>query len=345
MTDDSPSLSSPRDRLGRPLEDLRISVIDRCNFRCTFCMPTGHEYSFLPRRELLTFEEITRLARVFVDLGVGKLRLTGGEPLLRQEIEKLVAMLSAIDGVADLALTTNGVLLADKAQTLADAGLGRVTVSLPSLREDVFATMNGLGHRVGDVLRGIDAAEHAGLGPIKINVVVMKGVNDDEVVELARYFKKRGNIVRFIEYMDVGTLNGWDPGAVLSARDILTRIGESMPLSELERRKPSDVALRFGYEDDGVELGAIASVTEPFCGECGRARLSAEGKLFTCLFSSAGNDLKQLLRAGASSDEIAERIVSIWTQRADRYSEERAEMLRSGSSIVDSRVEMFRIGG
>lgn len=337
-----------RDVYGRPLEDLRISVIDRCNFRCTFCMPAGQSYDFLPKNEILSFEEITRLARIFVGLGVRKLRLTGGEPLLRTEIERLVEMLAGIPEVEDLALTTNGLLLAEKAETLRSAGLRRVTVSLPSLDDRVFARLNGLGHRVKDVLAGIEAAAEAGLEPVKINVVVIKDVNDEEVPRLARFFKQRGHEVRFIEYMDVGTLNRWDPGGVVPAREIVERVGREMPLVPLGRDRPSDVANRFRHVDDDVRVGIIASITEPFCGDCSRGRLSADGHFFTCLFASAGHDLKGPLRGGLSDRELAERIVQLWGRRRDRYSEERAAAEASASHAEtrsNRRVEMFRIGG
>jgi cyclic pyranopterin phosphate synthase len=350
------------DGLGRPLEDLRISVIDRCNFRCSFCMPPGKEYEFLPKRELLTFEEIARLAGLFVALGVRKIRLTGGEPLLRAEIEKLVSMLAAIDGVEDLALTTNGVLLAKKARSLRAAGLRRVTVSLETLDDEVFARVNGVGAPVRAVLEGIEAAQREGLGPIKVNAVVMRGVNDHEVVDLARFFKARGCVVRFIEYMDVGTVNGWHPDEVLSAREVLDRVGAELPLEPVERAHPSDPALRFRYLDDGLEVGAIASITEPFCGDCSRARLSSDGALYTCLFATVGTDLKGPLRAGRSDAEILEVLRGVWRRRSDRYSEARHERLRPDAGLVGlgrelgadrpvakppapRRIEMFRIGG
>ncbi|HVR27998.1 MAG TPA: GTP 3',8-cyclase MoaA [Thermoanaerobaculia bacterium] len=334
-----------RDTLGRPLEDLRISVIDRCNFRCSFCMPAGHSYTFLPKSEILTFEEIARLARVFAALGVRKLRLTGGEPLLRAQIETLIEMLHAIEGIEDLALTTNGLLLADRAAALRAAGLRRLTVSVPSLDSEVFARLSGLRHRVEDVLAGIDAAVAAGFGPLKINVVVIKGVNEREVPSIARYFKERGHIVRFIEYMDVGTLNGWDPERVVSAREILERIGRELPIEPAGRARASDVADRFRYLDDGVELGTIASITEPFCGDCARARLTAEGRLYTCLFAARGHDLKGPLRAGADDRELRSRIAATWRGRADRYSEDRARALEAGHRGPAPRVEMYRIGG
>jgi cyclic pyranopterin phosphate synthase len=345
----APRTSSPpddlRDLLGRPLEDLRISVIDRCNFRCSFCMPAAHVYHFLPKSEILTFEEITRLARIFAGLGVRKLRLTGGEPLLRSEIETLVAMLAEIEGIDDLALTTNGLLLAGKAAALRAAGLDRITVSVPSLDPGTFARLSGLSHRVDDVLAGIDAAALAGFEKLKINVVVIKGVNDLEVTSIARYFKERGHTVRFIEYMDVGTLNEWDPESVVSSREILERIGRELPFEAAGRARASDVADRFRYLDDGVELGTIASITEPFCGDCARGRLTAEGQLYTCLFAAAGHDLKGPLRTGADDRDLRERIAAVWRGRSDRYSEERARALEAGRPEPAPKVEMYRIGG
>ena len=336
----------PQDELGRPLDDLRISVIDRCNFRCSFCMPAGHEYSFLPREELLSFEETARLAAVFVGLGVSKIRLTGGEPLLRRELESLVSMLAAIPGVQDLALTTNGVLLTEKAQALKDAGLRRVTVSLPSLDDEIFRSMTGQAFAVDEVIAGIEAAEAAGLGPIKVNAVIVKGVNEDGLLNLAAFLKERSWEGRFIEYMDVGTLNGWDSGEVLSAREILSRIDADLPMEEVGRKRPSDVAMRFRYKDNGVFVGAISSISEPFCGDCSRARLSADGKLFTCLFAAVGHDLKALLRGGASDGELREALGRIWRRRSDRYSELRGEAGSDPDAVLPSgRVEMFRIGG
>ncbi len=346
MTTSTPSsVSAPVDRLGRGVDDLRISVIDRCNFRCTFCMPADQKYTFLPKAELLTFEEIERLARIFVELGVHKLRLTGGEPLLRRDIEHLVEKLARIDGVKDLALTTNGFLLNDKAKALSDAGLDRVTVSVESLDAATFGKINGLGHSIDTVLEGIDAAANAGLGPIKINTVVMRGTNDDEVVDIAAYFKQRGHVVRFIEFMDVGTLNAWAPDDVLSAEEILNRIGAAMPMEPLERHRSSDVALRYRYLDDGVEVGAIASITRPFCGACSRARLSSEGGLYSCLFATTGTDLRSLLRSGQSDREIETAIRSVWSQRSDRYSEERSQRFALGVIDSEPKIEMFRIGG
>ncbi|HVS12618.1 MAG TPA: GTP 3',8-cyclase MoaA [Thermoanaerobaculia bacterium] len=334
-----------RDRLGRELRDLRISVIDRCNYRCSFCMPAGREYRFLPRHELLSFEEITRLVRIFTGLGARKIRLTGGEPLVRTEIERLVEMLAGVPGIDDLALTTNGHLLGDRARPLVEAGLRRVTVSVESLDDRVYGEITGTGQSVVPVLEGIEAAALAGLGPIKINTVVQRGVNDHEVADLARYFKQRGHIVRFIEYMDVGTLNDWREADVLSAREIMARVHRELPLEPLPRRDPSDTALRFRYLDDGVEVGAIASITEPFCGACTRARLSSEGTLYTCLFASGGLDLKAPLRAGATDREIEAMICERWGERIDRYSEQRRERMEVGGLPAEPKVEMYRIGG
>jgi cyclic pyranopterin phosphate synthase len=335
----------PQDLLGRPMTDLRISVTDRCNFRCTFCMPADQKYDFLPRPHILTFEEVTRVARIFLSLGVEKIRLTGGEPLLRSELEKLIAQLKGLDGLRDLALTTNAYLLPRKAEGLRAAGLDRVTVSLHSLHPETFGKLNGLDLPLARVLAGIRAAVAAGLTPVKLNVVVMKGVNDHEVVDLARFARDEGCVVRFIEYMDVGTVNSWDPGLVVSAREILEKVGEVFPLEAVGRERPGDVAHRYRYRDGGGEVGVIPSVTQPFCGDCSRVRLSAEGKLYTCLFSSFGHDLKTSLRAGESEAEISQRIREIWQGRSDRYSEERTAALRDGTFVPVEKVEMFRIGG
>lgn len=334
------------DKFGRPLKDLRISVTDRCNFRCPFCMPAevyGERYRFLPKAEILTFEEIVRLTRIFVDLGVSKVRLTGGEPLLRNELEVLVAQLARIDGIKDLALTTNGYLLAQKAQALKDAGLQRVTVSLHSLDDEVFAKMNGRGYTTERVLEGIQQAAEVGLLPIKINVVVQKGVNGHTLVDVARFFKGLGHVVRFIEYMDVGNLNGWKMDQVVSADEIVQLIDAELPLQQLERNDRSEIALRYRYKDGSGEIGIIASVTKPFCGDCARIRLSAEGKVYTCLFASEGHDLKGPLRAGATDDELKEILRAIWSRRTDRYSEERTELLAEG--IHSRKVEMYQLGG
>ncbi len=334
------------DVFGRPIRDLRISVTDRCNFRCPFCMPAelyGERYHFLPKPELLTFEEIARLTRIFVGLGVTKVRLTGGEPLLRKDIEKLVAMLAVVPGVEDLALTTNGFLLAQKAQALKEAGLQRVTVSLHSLDDQVFGKMNGRDIGTHRVLEGIRKASEVGLGPVKVNVVVQKGVNDHTIVDLARFFKEQGHIVRFIEYMDVGTLNHWKLDEVVSADEIVERINREMPLEPLAPNYRGETALRYRYRDGQGEIGIIASVTRPFCGDCVRARINTEGKLLTCLFAEDGYDLKTPMRSGASDQELREAIVGVWSRRTDRYSEERSALMAKG--IKHRKVEMFRIGG
>jgi cyclic pyranopterin phosphate synthase len=341
--DEAPALALVTDQRGRPLHDLRISVTDRCNFRCPYCMPAeiyGERYEFLPKREILSFEEIERLARGFVRLGVQKLRLTGGEPLLRHELARLVERLAAIPGPPDLALTTNGYLLADQAQALAEAGLRRITVSLDSLDPEVFARMNGMGFPVARVLEGIEAARHAGLHPIKLNCVVQRGVNDHTLVELAARFRGTGAVVRFIEFMDVGTLNHWNRGDVLSARDIRDRIHAVFPLEPLASGYRGEVARRYRYADGQGEIGIISSVTQPFCGDCTRARLSADGHLFTCLFATRGVDLKTPLRSGLSDAALDALLADLWRARADRYSEERAEQ-----SPDREKIEMFRIGG
>jgi cyclic pyranopterin phosphate synthase len=331
-----------QDALGRPVRDLRISVTDRCNFRCVYCMPKevyGRAYRFLERRELLTFEEIERLARAFAALGVEKVRLTGGEPLIRRELERLVAMLAEIPGL-DLTLTTNGSLLPQKAQVLADAGLRRVTVSLDSLDDQVFRAMNDVDVPVERVLAGIEAAAAAGLAPVKVNMVVKRGVNDDSVLPMARYFRESGHILRFIEYMDVGHTNGWRLDDVVSAEEIVAGVGAELPLEPLEQNYPGEVARRYRYADGSGEIGVIASVTQPFCGACTRARLSAEGRLHTCLFATHGHDLRALLRGGATDAELQESIAALWRNRSDRYSE-----LRSADTADLPKVEMSYIGG
>jgi cyclic pyranopterin phosphate synthase len=329
------------DTLARPLRDLRISVTDRCNFRCVYCMPKevfGRDYRFLPRRELLTFEEIERVSRVFVELGVQKLRLTGGEPLLRRDLEVLVGRLAGL-GDLDLTLTTNGALLAQKAQLLADAGLTRVTVSLDSLDDEVFRVMNDVDFPVARVLAGIDAAADAGL-PVKVNVVVKRDLNEGSVVDIARRFRGTGHAVRFIEYMDVGATNGWRMDDVVPAAEIVAAIGEEFPLEPLEPAYRGEVAQRYRYRDGAGEVGVIASVTQPFCGECTRARLSADGKLYTCLFAVRGHDLRAVLRSGAPDDELADAIRGVWERRTDRYSE-----LRTEQTGRLRKVEMSYIGG
>ena len=329
------------DTLHRPLRDLRVSITDRCNFRCVYCMPKevyGRDYAFLPRRDLLTFEEIARLARVFASLGVEKIRLTGGEPLIRREVESLVEMLAEIPGL-DLTLTTNGAVLAQKAQALKDAGLRRITVSLDSLDDEVFGAMNDVDFPVQLVLEGIEAASAVGL-PVKVNVVVKRGVNEDSVLPMARHFRDRGHIVRFIEYMDVGHTNGWRLDDVVPAADIVAAIDTELPLEPLPARYPGEVAERYRYRDGSGEIGVIASVTRPFCGACTRARLSADGSLYTCLFAATGHDLRALVRGGAGDDEIAAALGGIWRERTDRYSE-----LRSSATPDLPKVEMSYIGG
>ena len=333
-----------RDVFGRLLRDLRVSVTDRCNFRCPYCMPAeiyGERYEFLPRADLLTFEEIARLVRVFVSLGAEKIRLTGGEPLVRSGLEKLVSMLSAIDGIEDLTLTTNGYLLAQQAQGLRDAGLQRITVSLDSLDDEVFGLMNGRGFKVKTVLDAIDTAREVGLAPIKVNSVVQRGVNDHTVIDLLRYFKGTGVIVRFIEYMDVGNLNDWKLDQVVPSAELLKRIHAEMPVEPVDKSYRGEVADRYRYLDGSGEIGFISSVTEAFCSDCTRARLSTDGKLFTCLFASDGRDLRGPMRAGASDDELAALITGVWGRRVDRYSEIRASLTKP----PQRKVEMYQIGG
>jgi cyclic pyranopterin phosphate synthase len=328
----------------RPLHDLRISVTDRCNFRCVYCMPRevfGRDFAFLPREALLSFEEIIRLSHLFIAHGVEKIRLTGGEPLLRRDLEHLVAGLSAIEGLRDLTLTTNGALLSPaRARALHEAGLRRITISLDSLDDAVFQAMNDVGFPVSRVLAAIDAAAEAGLRPVKINSVVKRGVNDGGIVDLARHFHGSGHILRFIEYMDVGTTNGWHMADVVTAAEIVERIDAVWPLEPVDPNYSGEVAARWRYRDGAGEIGVIASVTQPFCGACSRARLSAEGKLYTCLFAGSGHDLRALLRGGASDDEIGATLRSIWQRRADRYSE-----IRSEHTARLKKVEMSHIGG
>jgi len=332
------------DTLNRPLHDLRISVTDRCNFRCTYCMPKevfGRDYQFLARGELLSFEEITRLARVFVQHGVEKVRLTGGEPTLRRDLPKLIEMLSRIDGLKDLTLTTNGSRLVEMAQSLRAAGLSRITVSLDSLDDTVFRAMNDVDFSVSRVLDGIDAASKAGLSPVKVNMVVKKGVNEHTVVAFARQFKGSGHIVRFIEYMDVGNSNGWRLDDVTPAAEIVAMIDRELPLEPADPRYRGEVANRWRYRDGSGEIGVIASVTRPFCGDCTRARLSADGNLYTCLFATKGHDFKWLLRGGKSDDEIAAFLRSVWSVRTDRYSELRS----SQTPGLRKKPETSYIGG
>lgn len=332
------------DQLNRPFRDLRISVTDRCNFRCSYCMPAdvfGEAYRFLPKAELLTFEEIARLARVFAGLGARKVRLTGGEPLIRKELDRLIALIAAIPDLDDIALTTNGYFLPQQAQALRGAGLRRVTVSLDSLDNAVFRALNGGRADVDRVLAGIVAAQHAGFAPIKINAVVKRGVNDGTVIDLARFCRERGYIARFIEYMDVGNLNGWRLDDVVPAREIVERIDAQMPLEPVAPRYPGEVARRYRYRDGSGEIGVIASVTQPFCGACTRLRLSPDGRMFTCLFGAHGTDLRGPLREGASDDDLVAIVRNVWSRRDDRYSEVRA----SHAPPRDPKIEMYQIGG
>jgi cyclic pyranopterin phosphate synthase len=332
-----------RDTRGRPLHDLRISVTDRCNFRCVYCMPRavfGRDHAFLPRAELLTFEEIARLVGTFTRLGVEKVRLTGGEPLVRRELPSLVRMLVAVPGVRDLTLTTNGVLLPEHAAELKEAGLHRVTVSLDADDDATFQRMNDAGVPVSRVLAGIEAAEAAGLGPIKLNMVVKRGWNEHALLPMARRFRGTGRILRFIEYMDVGHSNGWRLDEVVSADEILATISSEFPLEPMAPTKPGEVAERFRYADGAGEIGIIASVSRPFCGDCSRARLSADGQLYTCLFATAGHDLRALVRGGASDVDLEDTLRRIWEVRDDRYSE-----IRSEETVSLPKVEMSYIGG
>jgi cyclic pyranopterin phosphate synthase len=334
---------NPTDTRNRRLHDLRISITDRCNFRCRYCMPRevfGRDYEFLARDQLLSFEEIERIARVSTRLGVRKIRLTGGEPLLRKDVEILVESLAKIPEIDDLTMTTNGSVLARKARALADAGLDRVTVSLDSLDDATFMAMNDAGVTVATVLEGIEAAAAAGMTPVKINVVTKRGVNDGEVVAIARHFKGTGHIVRFIEYMDVGHTNGWRLDDVVPAAEIVTAINAELPLEQVPANYPGEVANRWRYKDGGGEIGVISSVTRPFCGACTRARLSAEGMLYTCLFATGGHDLRTLLRDGATDDALAGFLASVWEARDDRYSE-----LRSSRTVGLPKIEMSYIGG
>lgn len=331
------------DQLSRPLRDLRISVTDRCNMRCTYCMPSeffGPTHAFLERDELLTYEEIDLLTRVFVQLGVFKVRITGGEPLLRRELPALISRLAKLPEVSDLTLTTNGLLLARHAASLKKAGLHRVTVSLDSLDQDKFDQMNGVGVDLSEVLEGIEEALQVGLTPLKINAVIQRGINESAVLDLVERFHGTNCIVRFIEYMDVGNTNDWKAGDVFGASEIVQEISRRYPLSPVEPNYKGEVARRWRFDDGDGEIGVIASVTQPFCGDCTRARLSSEGRLYTCLFASEGFDLRSMLRGGASVDEIRQGIETVWTGRKDRYSEERSEFPVSGK-----RVEMSHIGG
>jgi cyclic pyranopterin phosphate synthase len=333
----------PLDTRGRPLHDLRISVTDRCNFRCVYCMPRavfGPDHAFLPRAELLTFDEITRLVAIFTRLGVEKVRLTGGEPLVRRELPSLVRALAEIPGVRDLTLTTNGVLLPEHAAELKEAGLDRVTISLDADDDATFMRMNDAGVPVSRVLAGIGAAEAAGLGPIKLNMVVKRGWNEHALLPMARRFRGTGRVLRFIEYMDVGHSNGWRLDEVITADEILSTIAAEFPLEPMPPTNRGEVAERYRYADGAGEIGIIASVSRPFCGDCNRARLSADGQLYTCLFATTGHDLRGLLRGGASDADLEVAIRDIWEARDDRYSE-----IRSAETVALPKVEMSYIGG
>lgn len=333
-----------RDRLNRPLRDLRISVTDKCNFRCPYCMPIevyGDDYRFSPKADVLTFEEIVRLARLLAGLGVEKIRLTGGEPLLRKGLLDLVAKLAATPGLRDFTLTTNGWFLAEKAQGLKDAGLHRVTVSLDSMDEQVFAKLNGRGYGLQRVLEGIDAALAAGLQPVKINAVIKRGENEDSVLPLARFAREKGAIMRYIEYMDVGNINGWRIEDVVSAGEIVRNIATEMPLEPVEANYHGEVATRHRYRDGGGEIGVISSITQPFCGACSRARLSTDGQLMTCLFAARGTNLRDPMRAGADDRELRAIVEKAWGAREYRYSEERVWR----ESAAARKIEMYQIGG
>jgi cyclic pyranopterin phosphate synthase len=340
------SMPVTQDLLRRRLRDLRVSVTDRCNFRCRYCMPAstfGPGFRFLPRAEILDFEEITRVVEAATALGVTKVRVTGGEPLLRRDLPLLVRMLASLAGVSDIALTTNGVLLATWAQRLADAGLQRVTVSLDSVDPDVFRLMNGVGVPIETVLEGIEAAVRAGLGPVKLNAVIRRGLNDGGIVELAAYARDHGHTLRLIEYMDVGESHGWKMEEVVPSAEVIAMIADTWAIEPADPKHPSDVARRYRYSDGAGEFGVISSVTAPFCRDCSRLRLTADGRLHTCLFAREGHDLRPQLRAGATREELIEELARIWTRRSDRYSE-----LRSGAAPGDAAVakpEMSYLGG
>ena len=343
QTDVNPA--PPVDQLQRPLKDLRLSVTDRCNFRCTYCMPKeifGSDYPYLPRKQLLSFEELTRVARLLAAAGVRKVRLTGGEPLVRRQIETLVSMLAEIEGLDDLTLTTNGSLLTrEKAEALRTAGLTRITVSLDAMDDETFMQVNDVGYGVAKVLEAIENAAAAGLTPVKINMAVKRGLNEHSVIPMVRHFRGSGHILRFIEYMDVGTTNGWCMEDVVPAAELVDIIDAEFPLEPADANYGGEVAKRWRFRDGAGEIGIIASVTQPFCSSCTRARLSAEGVLYTCLFAGEGTDFRRLIREGASDEYIAEVLNTLWTQRADRYSEIRAE----AGELPSKRIEMSYIGG
>lgn len=347
MTAAQLSDGKPVDLRGRPLHDLRISVTDRCNFRCTYCMPReefGPDHPFMPHASLLRFEEILRVARAAVSLGVRKLRLTGGEPLLRKDIEKLIAMLAELrtpeGDPVELTLTTNGTLLARKARALRDAGLRRVSVSLDALDDALFRRLSDSDVSVATVLEGIDAAAQVGLHPVKVNMVVRKGLNDSEILPMARHFRGSGHILRFIEYMDVGSTNGWNPDEVLSGRQILDTLGQVYPLEAVAPGYRGEVASRWRYADGAGEIGLITSVSQPFCGDCSRARLSPEGRMYLCLFAHQGYDIRAVVRGEASDEQLRGHLAGIWGQREDRYSE-----LRGKQQVAVPKIEMSYIGG
>lgn len=342
MSGDSLPPTNPVDQLQRPLRDLRVSVTDRCNFRCVYCMPReifGRDYTFLDHKDILTFEEIARLVRVLKPLGVRKVRLTGGEPLVRRHLERLVGMLAGLGGL-DLTLTTNGALLAAQAKALRDAGLQRVTVSLDTLDDAVFRQMNGADFPVQHVLDGIEAAAAAGLNPVKVNMVVKRGVNQAGILPMARHFRRSGRILRFIEFMDVGQTNGWRMDDVVPASEILATVSSAHPLEPMEPGYPGEVARRYRYRDGAGEIGVIASVTQPFCRGCTRARLSADGLLYTCLFAGRGHSLRDVMRGGETDDAISGTVRALWERRSDRYSE-----VRSSETANLPKVEMSYIGG
>lgn len=343
MTARSALSVSVADALGRPIRDLRISVTDRCNFRCSYCMPAevyGERYRFLPREATLSYEEIARLARLFVELGVTKLRITGGEPLVRQDVHRLAALLDEIPGVEDLTLTTNGYLLAEQAADLRAAGLRRVTISLDSLDPETFGRMNGKGYGPEAVLEGVAAAEREGFAPIKINAVIERGVNDQGALDLVRHFKGTGHVVRFIEYMDVGNVNGWRRDQVVPSAELVERVNAVFPIEPVAPNYAGEVAERWRFRDGDGEIGFVSSVTQPFCRDCNRARLTPQGELVTCLFASSGTDLKAPLRSGATDAELRDRIAGVWRARTDRYSE-----LRAARPEPRRKIEMFQVGG
>ena len=334
------------DKFNRPLKDLRISVTDKCNFRCPYCMPKetfGVAYKFLPKEDILSFEEISRLTRIFSQLGVSKIRLTGGEPLLRMNVSNLINMINELDGIKDIALTTNAYLLPKQAEKLKQAGLKRITISFDSLDNEVFKHMNGVGFSVDKVLEGIASAQQVGLTPIKINCVVQKGVNDHTIVDLAKYCKENNFILRFIEYMDVGNQNQWDFDHVVPSQEIVRIIEKDLDIRPIKKNYPEVVADRYEYSDGSGEIGLISSVTKPFCSQCSRARLSTDGKLVTCLFATGGIDLKTPMRSGATDSELTNLITSSWNVRQDRYSEERSTNQTPDAS--KNKIEMFHIGG